>query len=89
MVLIGAEGHEISPYFEEISKTTSHFKDQIYVTMDSVTMKVARSKLDFDNFKNIVYNNGATACSLTQIKSELLTAIKDNVDNGMNIVQSL
>jgi len=83
IVLIGAEGHEITSYFDEISKTNSTFKDRIYVTMDSVTMKTARNALDFANFKNIVYNNGMTACSPKQIKRTLLTAIKDNVDNGV------
>eukprot|EP00111_Clytia_hemisphaerica_P019542 TCONS_00057613-protein len=83
VVLIGAEGHEIASYFNEVSKTTSTFKDRIYVTMDSVTMKTARNNLDFTNFKNIIYNNGMTGCSPRKIKSDLLTAIKDNVDKGV------
>ena len=85
MVLIEAEGEKITPYFEAISKTKSEFKDRLYITMAGVTMKVARNKLDFADFKNVVYSHGNTACSPKQIKSELLTAIKDNVDNGMNI----
>ena len=85
MVLIGAEGHEITSYFDEISKTKSSFKDRLYITMDSVTMKAARHILDFADFKHIVYNTGFSACSTKQVKSSLMTTIKDNVDDGINI----
>ena len=83
IVILGAEGVNTKPYFDEIVNTNSPNLKRIYLTMDSVKMSIARKQLTYENFKNILYNTGATACSpFHKLKQDHLDAIKTNVDSG-------
>jgi len=84
IVILGAEGKHTKPYFDEIVKSNSPNLNRIYLTMDSVKMSIARAKLDYPNFKNILYNTGQTACSpFHKLKQDHLNAIRTNVENGV------